>query len=186
MRAAALNGVKASLRLGAGLALALGLTACFASEEELVGYWGADRPMAAGVYAHTPTHPDGVEWDRPTWTGAITLSQRRYVSDIPNFPHQNARFHELFENVFIVQSPREDGVGYGLAFVYEDGRVLSYHQPSCSDVADAVLDTAGVERDAEGYCPIHDLDQLETVMRGLYEAAQGQLRVDGVYRRVEG
>jgi hypothetical protein len=185
MRASALNLVKASLRLGVGLAFALGLTACFASEEELVGYWGADRPVAEGVYAHTPTHPDGREWDRPTWTGRVTLEQRRYVSDAPNFPHQNARFHELFDGVYIVQSPREDGVGYGLAFVYEDGALVSYHQPSCSDVADDVLEAADVSRDAEGYCPITDLDQLEAIMRGLYEAADGQLRVDGVYRRVE-
>lgn len=184
MYAVALAVVKASLRVCAGLAFALGLTACFASEEELVGYWGADRPVSEGVYAHTPTHPDGREWDRPTWTGEITLEQRRYVSDAPNFPHQGARFHELFDDVYIVQSPREDGVGYGLAFVYEEGRVVSYHQPSCSDVSDAVLETADVSRDAEGYCPIQDLDQLEAIMRGVYEAANGQLRVDGVYRRV--
>lgn len=186
MRTPVLTLVKASLRICVGLAFALGLTACFASEDELVGYWGADRPVSEGVYTHTPTHPDGREWDRPTWTGEISLSQRRYVSDAPNFPHQSARFHALFDGVYIVQSPREDGVGYGLAFVYEDGRIVSYHQPSCSDVAQAVLDTAGVSLDAEGYCPIHDLDQLETVMRGLYEAADGQLRVDGVYRRIEG
>lgn len=186
MRALALSLVKASLRLGAGLAFALALAGCFASEEELVGYWAADRPVAEGVYAHTPTHPDGAEWDRPTWTGRVTLEQRRYVSDAPNFPHQSARFRELFDGVYIVQSPRQDGVGYGLAFVYEGGRVISYHQPSCSDVEDAVLEAAGVARDAEGYCPITDLDQLEAILRGVYDAADGQLRVDGIYRRVEG
>ena len=184
MSALAQRFVKASLRVCVGLAFALALSACFASETELVGYWGADRPVAEGVYTHTPTHPDGREWDRPTWSGSIGLSQRRYVSDAENFPHQNARFHALFDNVYIVQSPREDGVGYGLAFVYEDGALVSYHQPSCSDVSDAILESASVVLDAEGYCPIHDLDQLTTLMQALYRAQDGQLRIDGVYRRV--
>ncbi|WP_273144880.1 hypothetical protein [Oceanicaulis alexandrii] len=184
MSAWALRIVKASLRVSVGLAFALALSACFASETELVGYWGADRPVAEGVYTHTPTHPDGLEWDRPTWSGSIGLSQRRYVSDAENFPHQNARFHALFDNVYIVQSPREDGVGYGLAFVYEDGALVIYHQPSCSDVSEAVLESANVVLDAEGYCPIHDLDQLITLMQALYRAQDGQLRIDGVYRRV--
>jgi len=185
MAAALIKHFKASLRGTLGLVLCVSLSGCFASERELVGYWVAARPMAEGVYAHTPTHPDGTEWDRPTWTGEMSLNRRRYVSDVDNFPHQGARFYSLHADTYIAQIPREDGVGYGIAFVYEDGQVVSYHQPACSDVSDEVLAEAGVSRDIEGYCPIADLDQLEAMMRAYLVAMDSPLRVDGVYRRVD-
>jgi len=173
-----------ALHACAGLFASLALTGCFASETELIGYWAADRPVSPGIYAHTPTHPDGAEWDRPTWQGEIRLTRGRHVSDVENFPHQDARFEQLYGETYIVQIPRDDGVGYGVAFVYQDGAVISYHQPACADVDDAVLARAGVSRDVEGYCPITSLDQLKAMMSAYLDAMGADLRIDGIYRRV--
>jgi hypothetical protein len=168
---------------GAGLA-ALILTGCFSSEEELVGYWAADRPIEAGLWAHWPTHPDGTEWDYETWRGEVELQRRRYVSEDENFPHDGTRFRSLGGDVFIVQWARQDGVGYGVAWLYEEGSVLSYHQPDCADLPEDARIETGVSPDGEGFCRIEDLDQLDAVMRAYLDALGGEIRVDGVYRRV--
>jgi len=174
----------ARLIRAAALSLAaLALPGCFTSEAELVGYWAADRPLETGVWAHWPTHPDGTEWDRETWRGEIKLERRRYRSDDENFPHEGARFKQLHKNIYLAQIPREDGVGYGVAWVYEDGAVLSYHQPDCGMLSDAVLVDTGLTLDLEGFCTIADLDQLEAVMRAYLDAVGEEIIVDGVYRR---
>ncbi|MFW6413532.1 MAG: hypothetical protein ACOC0V_05295 [Oceanicaulis sp.] len=163
--------------------LALSLAGCFTSEAELVGYWGADTPLRDGAWAHWPTNPDGSEWERETWRGAIENQRRRYVSDHPDFPHEGVRFRRLHENIYLAQLPREDGVGYGVAWVYEDGDTVSYHQPACSDLGDARLAEHGVPLDPEGFCTVSDLDQLEAVMRAYLDAVGEAMVVDGVYRR---
>lgn len=173
-----------ALRLAALLAAALGLSGCFTSEDELIGYRAADTPLEAGVWSHRPTRPDGSEWDRETWRGTISRERRRYVSDEPDFPHQSIRFRQLHDGLFLAQLPREDGVGYGVAWVYEAGRVVSYHQPSCADLGEATLAEHGVTLDPEGFCQVDDLDQLDAVMRAYLDAMGGEIRVDGVYRRV--
>ncbi len=175
----------AAARLAAAAGAALVLAGCFASEEELIGFWGADRPLEEGIWAHWPTHPDGTEWDRETWRGAVRQERRRYVSDVEGFPHDGARFRALSETVHIAQWSREDGVGYGVAWVYEDGRVLSYHQPDCASLPEAARAETGASPDGEGFCWIEDLDQLEAVMHAYLDALGEDIRVDGVYRRVE-
>ncbi|MGX6648256.1 hypothetical protein ACWCOP_09980 [Maricaulaceae bacterium MS644] len=175
----------AALRLAAVSAVALALSACFTSQRELIGYWGADTPLQEGVYAHWPTHPDGTEWDFETWRGRVEADRRRYVSQTPNFPHEGARLREISANIYLAQLPSEDGFRYGVAWVYEDGAVISYHQPDCSALADAIREEAGVVLDPEGYCRVEDLDQIERLM-GHYLDVMGQdIVVHGVYRRVE-
>lgn len=164
---------------------ALTLSGCFTSEDELVGYWAADRPLKTGVWAHWPTHPDGTEWDRETWRGAISLERRRYRSNVDDFPHEGARLKRLSGDVYLAQIPREGGVGYGVAWVYEDGAVLSYHQPDCGALTDAVLETYTLELDPEGFCAVSDLDQIEAVMGAYLDAVGDAISVDGIYRRVE-
>jgi hypothetical protein len=180
MRKAAVIAKAAALSL-----LALTLSGCFTSEDELVGYWAADRPIETGVWAHWPTHPDGTEWDRETWRGEIDLERRRYRSDEENFPHEGARLKRLSGNIYLAQIPREGGVGYGVAWVYEDGHVLSYHQPDCGVLTEAVLDTYTLARDPEGFCTVTGLDQIEAVMGAYLDAVGEAIIVDGVYRRVE-
>ncbi len=165
--------------------LALTLSGCFTSEDELVGYWAADRPIETGVWAHWPTHPDGTEWDRETWRGEIDLERRRYRSNEENFPHEGARLKRLSGDIYLAQIPREGGVGYGVAWVYEDGAVLSYHQPDCGALTEAVLDTYTLTRDLEGFCTLTSLDQVEAVMGAYLDAVGEAIIVDGVYRRVE-
>lgn len=173
-----------ALRLAAAGAAALLLTGCFTSERELVGFWGADTPIRAGVYAHWPTHPDGTEWDRETWRGAVGEERRRYRSEVVDFPHQDLRLRKLGGDVYLAQLPRETGVGYGVAWIYEDGTVVSYHQPDCAQLSDAVRGEAGIRLDPEGFCRVDDLEQVERLM-GLYLDALGEdIVVHGVYRRV--
>ena len=172
------------VRLAGAALAALMAAGCFSSEEELIGYWGADRPIDAGVWAHWPTHPDGTEWDAETWRGAVALRRGRYVSQDENFPHDRTRFRSLGEDVYIVQWARQDGVGYGVAWLYEDGAVLSYHQPDCADLPEAAREETGIAPDGEGFCTIEDLDQLDAVMRAYLDALGQDIRVDGVYRRV--
>jgi hypothetical protein len=172
------------IRFAALAAAVLTLSGCFSSEEELIGYWGADRPLEAGIWTHTPTRPDGTEWDYETWRGPVDLQRRRYVSADANFPHDGTRFRALGGDVYIVQWAREDGVGYGVAWLYDDARVLSYHQPDCADLPEAAREETGISPDGEGFCRIADLDQLDAVMRAYLEALGGEIRVDGVYRRV--
>ena len=172
------------LRLAALVSAALALTGCFSSQEELIGYWAAQRPLEAGTWTHTPTHPDGTEWDYATWRGSVDIRRARYVSQDENFPHDGARFRRLSGDVHIVQWARQDGVGYGVAWTYQGGAVLSYHQPDCADLPEAARQETGVSPDGEGFCRIDTLDQLEAVMRAYLDALGETIRVDGVYRRV--
>ena len=174
----------ALLKFAAVSLLALTLSACFTSEEELIGYWSADRPMSEGVWAHWPTHPDGEEWERETWRGEVELHRRRYRSETADFPHEGVRFRQLHENIYLAQIPRDEGVGYGVAWVYEDGRVVSYHQPDCGALSETVLETYTLTRDPEGFCTVSDLPQIEAVMGAYLDAVGDEISVDGVYRRV--
>lgn len=159
------------------------LSACFFSQEELIGFWSADRALEPGLYSHTPFAPDGEEWDRPTWHGEIEYRGRRYGSATPDFPHENARLKRLDGDIYIAQWPRQDGVGYGIAFSYPG--MLTYHQPDCSMLDDAARAEAGVTLGEEGFCRIDDLDRLETVMRAYLAALDGNVRLDGIYRRMD-
>ncbi|WBQ11712.1 hypothetical protein L2D00_07575 [Hyphomonadaceae bacterium BL14] len=162
---------------------ALALGGCFYSDRELIGFWGADTPLQDGVWVHTPTHPDGTEWGGFTWRGELRNQRRRYVSDDVNFPHQNARLRQLHEDTYIAQFPGEAGYGYGIMFVYAGGAMASYHMADCNMLADAAREEAGVALDAEGYCRLTSLDQLEAIMRTYLAARAGDLVIDGVYRR---
>ncbi len=166
--------------------MALTLSACVTSAEELIGYWSADRPFETGVWAHWPTHPDGTEWDRETWRGDVALERRRYRSDTADFPHEGARFRQIQGNIYLAQIPREEGIGYGIAWIYSDGAVVSYHQPDCGLLSDAVLETYTLTLDPEGFCEVSNLAQLEAVMGAYLDARGDEISVDGVYRRVDG
>ncbi|MBI1264789.1 MAG: hypothetical protein GC187_08660 [Alphaproteobacteria bacterium] len=170
-------------RAAAAVIAALALSACFYSHEELIGFWGADTPLQDGVWVHTPTHPDGTEWGGFTWRGELRDQRRRYVSPDANFPHQNARLRRLHEDIYLAQVPGEAGYGYGVLFVYADGAIASYHMPDCSALHDTAREETGVELEAEGYCRLTSLDQLETVMRAYLDARKDDLVIDGVYRR---
>ena len=183
MRQALLTGI-------AGLA-SLVLIGCFGSEDELIGYWAADRPMETGQWAHWPTHTDGTEWDRETWRGTIELSRRRFVSEDENFPHNGVRFKALGEDVYLTQiisedaEGQKDGVLYGVAWSYSDGTVLSYHQPDCAELPEEARMNLGISLDGEGFCWIESREQLEAVMAAYLQALGEDIRVDGVYRRIE-
>jgi len=173
------------LRLAALFAALLlpALSACFYSQDELIGFWAADRALEPGLYTHTPYDPQGEEWDRPTWRGAIAYRGRRYTSEVLDFPHEGARLKTLSGDTHIAQWPREDGVAYAIAFSY--AQMLTYHIADCSSLGDEALAEAGMERGEEGFCRIDDLDQLETVMRAYLDALGGDVRIDGIYRKVE-
>ena len=174
----------AALRLAGLSAAALLLAGCFTSERELIGFWGADTPLQQGVYAHWPTHPDGTEWDRETWRGAVANQRRRYGSQVADFPHDGVRLRALGGGAYLAQLPREAGVGYGVAWIYEDGAVVSYHQPDCSKLSDAVREDAEITLDPEGFCRVEDLDQIERLMGHYLDAVGDEIVVHGVYRRV--
>lgn len=174
-----------ALRVAGASALALLLSGCFTSEDELIGYWASDRPFAEGVWVHWPTHPDGSEWDRETWRGEVQLDRRRYRSDIADFPHEGARFRQLGDAIYIAQIPRDDGVGYGIAWSCENGAVISYHQPDCGLLTETLLDAYTLTLDPEGFCTVSNLDQLEDVLGAYLDAVGDEISVDGVYRRVE-
>lgn len=167
----------------AALAILLLVSACFYSEDELIGFWGADRAVEPGLYTHTPYDPLGEEWDRPTWQGEIAYEGRRYQSDTPDFPHPGARLKRLHEDIYIAQWPRVDGVAYAIAFSYPG--ILTYHQPDCSVLTGQALAEAGVEPGEEGFCRVAGLDELEAVMRAYLDALGGEVRLDGIYRRVD-
>lgn len=167
-----------------GMAIAaLALGGCFYSDRELIGFWGADTPLQNGMWVHTPAHPDGTEWGGFTWRGELRNQRRRFVSNDVNFPHQNARLRQLHEDIYLAQFPGEVGYGYGVMFVYAGGTIASYHMPDCNALADAAREETGVELDAEGYCRLTSLDQLEAIMRAYLEARADDLVIDGVYRR---
>ena len=138
------------------------LGGCFYSEEALIGRFALDTPLGEGFYSHTPYHPDGTPFDRPAWSGEIERSGGRYVSDDENFPHQNTRLRELAPGVYAAQRESEGRYLYGLVWVYEGGRVATYHQPQCADLSDTARETYElVEHDEErGACEISDWDRL--------------------------
>jgi hypothetical protein len=171
------------LRYVLAAAFAFLAAACFYSEEELIGFWGADRALEPGFYTHTPFHPEGGEWGRPTWAGEIAYENRRYSSQVANFPHPGARLHRLDGDIYIVQWERQDGVGYAIAFDYPG--MLTYHMPDCSALRETVRDEAGVVLGPEGYCRIDSLSQLEDVMRLYLRELDGDVRLDGIYRRAD-
>lgn len=166
--------------LAAGL-IALVASACFYSERELIGFWRADRGLPPGVYTHSPFTPEGVEWGGHTWRGEIRYSSRRYVSTEDNFPHQNARLRRLSGDIYLAQLPRADGVAYGVMFVYP--RMATYHMPDCHLMGEALLEETALTLDEEGFCRVDDLDHLETVMRAYLDLLDGDVRIDGIYRR---
>jgi hypothetical protein len=166
------------------LAPALLLSGCFTSDVELIGSRAATRAMPPGEYTHTPFDNDGVEWGGVTWQGRIDYGffSRRYTSDAPNFPHQNARMRQLAGDIHIGQWPREDGIAYGIVFIYAD--MTTYHQADCHVLSAEQLEQAGIVRDPEGFCSIDTLDQLEQVIRTYLDILDGDVRIDGIYRRV--
>ena len=164
---------------------AIVLGGCFTSEDELIGYWAADRDLDGGQYAHWPVSPDGEEWERPTWEGEIKAQRRRYVADDENFPHQNLRIRSLYEGIYLAQTSNEDGSGYGLVWVYEEGAIISYHQADCSALTPEALDANGLVLDPEGFCTVDTLEQLEQVMRVYLETLGSDIRIDGIYRRID-
>lgn len=170
-------------RATAALLCSAVLAGCFFSDEELIGFWRADRGLEPGFYTHTPFDTEGHEWDRPTWRGRIDYDARRYTSQTLDFPHENARLRRLDGDIYIAQLPRQDGVGYGIAFAYPG--MLTYHQPDCSVLSEAMREEAGVTLGEEGFCRIEDLDQLETVMRAYLAELDGDVRLDGIYRRMD-
>jgi len=162
------------------------LGGCFYSDDALIGRFAADFPLEDGVYTHTPNLPDGRPFDRPAWTGEIRRRGGRYVSDQPDFPHDGTRLRELSPGVYAAMREREDQYEYGIVFVYP-GNVAAYHQPKCQDLDPAVLDTYDVVEhpDEPGYCRVDDWDRLSGVLLSYIAAFDGDIPIDGVYRRVE-
>lgn len=185
MRAALGVARAAILLLAAGA-----LSGCFFSDDPLIARRYAENPFAEGHYVHAPVNPeDGVEWAGATWEGDIRYTRdRRYRSDTPNFPHQDARFISMGGNVYLAQIPDRDGedvYSYGLAWLYAGG-VISYHAPHCSDLDDALRGEVGLSMDLEGGCRIDDLETLMTAMSAWLDAHQDDnVQIDGIYRLVE-
>lgn len=159
------------------------LGGCFYSETSLIGYWSADKAIEPGVYTHTPYDENGAEWDRVTWQGEITYGGRRYHSEAENFPHEGARLHQLDGDIYIAEWPRDGGYAYGILFLYEG--MASYHQPACDQLSEAARTLEGLILNEEGFCALHDDDQLDAVMRAYLAEHDGDIRLDGIYRRVE-
>ena len=168
------------------LAAAL-LGGCFYSDRPLIGRLSAQFPLAEGVYSHTPYHPDGRPFERPMWTGEIEHRGGRYVSDSENFPHQGARLRELAPGIYAAMRESDDVYLYGLLYVYEDGRVATYHQPQCARLAEAARTTYElVEHETEqGACQVSDWDRLEGALLSYINGLDGDVPVDGVYRRLD-
>ncbi len=158
---------------------------CFYSEDALVSRRSADFPVTEGVYSHTPYHPDGRPFDRPTWRGEIEREGWSYGSDMDAFPHQNIRLRELSSGIFAGQTVNEDGhYLFGLVWIYPDG-LITYHNPSCSDLSDAARQTYDLIEDMEdGYCRIDRWDVLSAVLLTYLAEHEGSPRIDGEYRRV--
>lgn len=161
------------------------LGGCFYSEESLISWRQADFPIERGTYTHTPYHPDGRPFDRPTWQGEIRRSGRAYRSEVADFPHDGVRLRELSPGLFAAMKPDEEFFLYGLVNVYPDG-VVSYHQPRCSELEAAQLDRYDVVEHAEepGFCRVTDWDRLAGILLTYIDARGGELPIDGVYRRV--
>lgn len=178
------------VRTAAAVLAAAVLAGCFYADEPLLTRRFAQEAFPEGHYLHAPVDPsNGEEWAGSTWAGEIRYSRdRRYRSDTPDFPHQNARFRSLGGNVYLAEIPDRDGEGtysYGLAWLYEDG-VITYRAPHCSDLSADSLGELGIAMDSEGLCRIGDLETLMTAMSAWLETHQGDdLRFDGIYRLVE-
>ena len=163
------------------------LGGCFYSDRALIGRFSADFPLEEGVYSHTPYFPDGeTPFDQPMWTGRVEHRGGRYVSDDENFPHNGTRLREISPGLYAAMR-ESDGIWlYGLVYVYPGG-VAAYHLPQCDDLADA--DRARYEitanPDEPGTCRLDDWDELEAVLLSYVAGFDGDLPVDGVYRRVE-
>ncbi len=164
------------------LGAALLTAGCFYSEDALVTRRGADFPVAEGVYSHTPYHPDGRPFDRATWTGEIEREGWSYASPSEAFPHQNVRLRELSEGLFAAQTENDGHYLFGFVWVYPDG-LVTYHNPSCSDLSDIARETYSLIADmTDGYCEIERWDVLSAVLLTYLDEHQGQPRLDGVYR----
>ncbi|MCW5724050.1 MAG: hypothetical protein KIS81_03735 [Maricaulaceae bacterium] len=176
-----------TLRAGIAAALALGLAACFYSEEPLIERREADRVYMSGHYTHAPYDPEtGAQWDTPTWVGRILYRGRRYDSPQENFPHRRARLHRLGGDVFIAEVPTPEGDRwmYGVVFRYPRQRAATYHIADCHALNEAARAGHGVTLDEEGFCRIENFEQLQAVMRAYLEEHAGEdLRIDGIYRR---
>lgn len=173
--------IRSVLVLGAAALLG----GCFYSEEALISWRQADFPIERGTYSHTPYHPDGRPFDRPTWEGEIRRSGRAYASEAANFPHEGVRLRELSPGLYAAMKPDEEFFLYGLVTVYPDG-IVTYHQPRCDELEAADLTRYDVEEHAEepGFCRIDDWDRLHGVLLTYLGAMDGNLPIDGVYRRL--
>lgn len=163
------------------------LGGCFYSERALIGRFRADFPIDEGVYTHRPHHPDGRPFHHTMWTGTIEHRGGRYRSDAPDFPHEGVRLRQLADTLYVGMRPDGEHWLYGLIYVHPDG-VITYHHPSCSALEQAVLDTWDVTQPVPGeagYCRVDDWDRLRGVLLAYLETLDGDMPVDGVYRRVE-
>lgn len=169
-----------------GLCVAAALLGgCFYSEDPLITRLRADFPLETGVWSHTPYHPDGRAFDRPTWEGEIRRRGGRYRSDVPDFPHEGVRLRELSPGLYAAMKPDEEFHLYGLVTVYPDG-IATYHQPSCGQLEAAALERYDVEEHAEepGFCRVDDWDRLRGVLLTYVDVMGSEMRIDGVYRRI--
>jgi len=162
------------------------LGGCFYSDRALIGRFSADFPLEEGLYAHTPNHPDGRPFDRPMWTGYVEQRGGRYHSGVANFPHEGVRLREISPGLYAGMRQNDDVWLYGLVYVYEGG-VAAYHQPQCDDLAEADRNRYEIfENEIEpGTCRLEDWAVLEAVLLSYVAGFDGELPVDGVYRRVE-
>ncbi|WP_300531524.1 hypothetical protein [Maricaulis sp.] len=166
------------------LAAAL-LGGCFYAEDPLITRRAADFPLDQGRYSHTPYHPDGRPFDRPTWNGEIEREGWSYASDTEAFPHQHVRLRALTDGLYAAQRENDGNYLFGLVFTYPGG-VVTYHNPSCSDLSETARERYALTVDMEeGTCRIERWDVLEAVLLTYLEEQGGAPRVDGVYRRLD-
>lgn len=163
---------------------ALILSGCFYSEQPLIGRFGAEFPLPDGYYTHTPYLTDGTPFDQPMWRGEIRRRGASYHSEVPDFPHENVRLRELAPGIYVAMKPDDDNWVYGLVWIYHGG-IVTYHQPSCAELEQAVLDDYDVtQMEGEaGYCRVNDWDRLSGILLSYLEAV-GEVRIDGVYRLI--
>ena len=162
---------------------ALILSGCFYSERPLIGRFGAEFPLPDGFYTHTPYLTDGTPFDQPMWRGEVRRRGASYHSEVVDFPHENVRLRQLSPGIFVAMKPDENNWVYGLVWVYPG--IITYHQPSCAELEQAVLDDYDVtQTEGEaGYCKVNDWDRLSGILLSYLEAV-GDPRIDGVYRLV--
>lgn len=164
------------------------LAGCFYSDDPLIGRFQVDLPLEPGVYSHTPYDETGAPWPRPTWEGRIQRRGGRYVSDVPDFPHNAVRLREIADGTYAAMAMSEsaDGrteYGYGLVFLYP-GNIATYHNPDCSALSADDRSTWSITRDEDGFCKVESWASLEAALV-LYLRDHGDnLRIDGVYRRI--